>query len=573
MEKRNPYTDRKGIRDINRFYGRKQEVSRIYSRIGAPNPQSVSVVGDRRIGKSSLLNFIYHEENRKKYLDNPESYTFVLMDLQEEQRDTISAFIESLLGLTSERVGQNIAFKGRTKEVPPSPLLPSPRRRGAGGEVSLRGRGDYDSLKRLAMELRRKKRKLIILFDEFELITQNEAFDSTFYAFFRGLASNYDIAYVTSSVRDLQELCSVKEIANSPFFNIFSKVHLGPFREAEAIELIEKPSSVAGCHLSKYTDAILSMSGMIPFFIQMACSAFFEYIQAEGGVKSEGDIRKIEELFFDEAEPHFRYIWDEFDDDAKDICKAILSGEEIDEDKKNVVIDLIGRGYVIQKDDEYKLFSSAFANRIVTGYAKKQQSKPVVESGQRICEAIVVMDVCKHSSIIGRIGEQGWVAIASVLDSIVKEVATHHRCQHLVSRGDGYLATFPTLQDAMSATFSILSKMKDYNEGVEERRKIFLRFSVNYGETIVGPSGERLGERVNETFRLDALRESDMPESEKGVQEFPQREYILATERVYNELSSSKEVDFKLLGIVELRGLPGLHRIYEVRQQRLTHSK
>ena len=84
---RNPYTDRTGIRDINCFYGRKQELSRIYSRIGAPNPQSVSIVGDRRIGKSSLLNFIYHEENRKQYLDQPENYIFVLMDLQVERSE------------------------------------------------------------------------------------------------------------------------------------------------------------------------------------------------------------------------------------------------------------------------------------------------------------------------------------------------------------------------------------------------------------------------------------------------------------------------------------------------------
>ncbi len=432
-----------------------------------------------------------------------------------------------MLGLISEASGRSLTFQGRTP---------------------------YDSLKRLAMELRREKRKLIVLFDEFELITQNEAFDSTFYAFLRGLASNYDIAYVTSSVRDLQELCSVKEIANSPFFNIFSKIHLGPLRGAEEIDLIEKPSSAAGCPLSKYTDSILEMSGMIPFFIQMACSAFFEHIQAGGDVKREEEIRKIEEIFFDEAEPHFRYIWADFDNEAKDVCKAILTGTEIDADRKNVVLDLIRRGYVIEKDKGYKLFSSTFANRIVAEYAKQQGAKPVVESGQHLSEAIVVMDVCKHSSIIERLGGGGWVAIVSVFDSIVKEAAGHHQCQHLASRGDGYLATFPTSQDAVSAVFSILSKTKAYNEGVEESRQIFLRFSVNHGETIVGPSGERHGERVNETFRLDALRGSDVQEWGKGTEEFPRSDYILATERVYNELRDSKGLDFKLLGVFEFRG-------------------
>ena len=44
------------IQDIEEFYGRDVEVEKIYSRIGSSRPQSISIVGERRIGKSSLLN-------------------------------------------------------------------------------------------------------------------------------------------------------------------------------------------------------------------------------------------------------------------------------------------------------------------------------------------------------------------------------------------------------------------------------------------------------------------------------------------------------------------------------------
>jgi len=54
----NPYLNRTMIRDVEDFYGRRREVARVYSRIGTAHPQSVSIVGPRRIGKSSLLNFI-----------------------------------------------------------------------------------------------------------------------------------------------------------------------------------------------------------------------------------------------------------------------------------------------------------------------------------------------------------------------------------------------------------------------------------------------------------------------------------------------------------------------------------
>ena len=62
----NPYLNRMMIRDVKDFYGRKRAVARVYSRISTTHPQSVSIVGPRRIGKSSLLNFVHQEENREK---------------------------------------------------------------------------------------------------------------------------------------------------------------------------------------------------------------------------------------------------------------------------------------------------------------------------------------------------------------------------------------------------------------------------------------------------------------------------------------------------------------------------
>ena len=51
----NPYLNRVMIQDPKQFYGRRREMSRIFARIGVDRPQSISVVGERRIGKSSLL--------------------------------------------------------------------------------------------------------------------------------------------------------------------------------------------------------------------------------------------------------------------------------------------------------------------------------------------------------------------------------------------------------------------------------------------------------------------------------------------------------------------------------------
>jgi|SRR5712692_8531477 len=52
----NPFTQRGAIRDPAQFFGRQAELNQIFSCIG--KMQSVSVVGERRIGKSSLLHYV-----------------------------------------------------------------------------------------------------------------------------------------------------------------------------------------------------------------------------------------------------------------------------------------------------------------------------------------------------------------------------------------------------------------------------------------------------------------------------------------------------------------------------------
>src|SRR4029079_1413754 len=115
----------------------------------------------------------------------------------------------------------------------------------------------FDSVRAMLEAFRRDGRKLVVLFDEFDAITTNRAFDLEFYSFLRSIANNYDVAYVTSSARDLQELCHTQLIADSPFFNIFTNVFLRALTRKEAIELITGPSAEAGLPLENYARRIM----------------------------------------------------------------------------------------------------------------------------------------------------------------------------------------------------------------------------------------------------------------------------------------------------------------------------
>ena len=54
----NPFLDRGPIREPALFFGRKNQLRKLIQAIGAQIPQSCSLVGERRIGKTSLLNYL-----------------------------------------------------------------------------------------------------------------------------------------------------------------------------------------------------------------------------------------------------------------------------------------------------------------------------------------------------------------------------------------------------------------------------------------------------------------------------------------------------------------------------------
>ena len=330
----NPYLNRVAIKDPAQFFGRRREVSKIFSRIGASRPQSISVVGERRIGKSSLLNFINHPSIRKQFLDHSGSYAFVFIDLQQKRRLTLNEFFKELFALLAKETGDK-ALAG---------LDPS-----------------FDALREVLEGFRREGRKLVVLFDEFDAITTNRAFDLEFYSFLRSIANNYDVAYVTSSARDLQELCHTQLIADSPFFNIFTNVFLRSLTRNDALELITRPSAEAGVPLEGYARRIMEIAGYFPYFLQIACSAYFDHLQENDGKL---DREEVEATFLDEAKGQFRFIWDHLSESFRRSIREYIENGRVEKEHEHIYEDLKRAGYFIEDDRGPRIFSTLFSSVI-----------------------------------------------------------------------------------------------------------------------------------------------------------------------------------------------------------------
>ncbi len=373
---RNPYLNRVAIKDPKQFFGRTREVSKIFSRIGASRPQSISVVGERRIGKSSLLYYINHPEVRERLLDRSASYAFAFIDLQQKRRLTLTEFFKELFALLAKEIGDDSLNR----------LDPT-----------------FDSVRSLLENFRRDSRKLIVLFDEFDAITTNRAFDLEFYSFLRSIANNYDVAYVTSSARDLQELCHTQLIADSPFFNIFTNVFLRAFTRKEAMDLIVKPSTEAGLSLEGYARRITETAGYFPYFLQIACSAYFDHL-----LENEGklDREEVEATFLDEAKGQFRFIWDHMGEGLRRAIRSFNEDGRVEKEQDHIYQDLKRAGYFIEDDRGPRLFSKLFSSvisrpRVITTELRDtDRAVMAVHDGQT--EKVIAPPLIEPEGHIGR---------------------------------------------------------------------------------------------------------------------------------------------------------------------------
>jgi serine/threonine protein kinase len=339
---RNPYLNRVMIKNPDEFFGRKREVKRIYSRLDAPRPQSVAIVGERRIGKSSLLNYIYHRRNRRRAMQNHADSLFVYMDLQRAHEIDMPKFIDIMLSM--------IAYE-------------------APGDISATsGDRSLDTLSAVVERLTENGKRVVVLLDEFEAVTANHRFEMQFFSYLRFLANSYRVAYVTSSYSDLQQMCHDKEIADSPFFNIFSNMPLRPFSREEAIDLITTPSQREGAPLAPHAEGILAMAGHHPFFVQIACSAAYESISEGSG--GDPDWREIERQFMEEAQPHFAFMWERLGEPEQHNITRIAEGKSVDRKYLHISEELERRGYLREEGSDYVVFSEPFAR-----FALQQGSK------------------------------------------------------------------------------------------------------------------------------------------------------------------------------------------------------
>jgi TolB-like protein len=125
---------------------------------------------------------------------------------------------------------------------------------------------------------------------------------------------------------------------------------------------------------------------------------------------------------------------------------------------------------------------------------------------ERRLAAILATDVVGYSRLI-RANEEGTIAALKALrvDIIDPKLAEHHgRIVKLM--GDGMLAEFPSVVDAVRAAVETQLAVTEHNSGLPEDNRIVFRVGINLGDVII--DGDDIhGDGVNVAARLEGLAE------------------------------------------------------------------
>jgi TolB-like protein/class 3 adenylate cyclase len=120
--------------------------------------------------------------------------------------------------------------------------------------------------------------------------------------------------------------------------------------------------------------------------------------------------------------------------------------------------------------------------------------------------AILAADVAGYSRLMGADEEGTYEQLKAHLGELVNAKIAEHRGRVVKNTGDGFLAEFQSVVDAVRCAVEIQRGMADREPEVPDERRIEFPIGINLGDVIVDED-DIFGDGVNVAARLEALAE------------------------------------------------------------------
>ncbi len=350
----NPFFNRHRITDPAYFSGRKNQVEQIYSAV--VTQQSRSIVGERKLGKSSLLTYVMQPTVMQAYDLDPSQFIFIYLDLEGMVSATRPEFWFEIVEQCYDRL--------------PDDKLRRRFDRYLDSDDEMR----FTTVRRLLRRVRDAGVQIVCALDEFECLAENEQFGPEFYGELRSLAGEMGVVYLTASKQSLYDLTFHNSSSlSSPFFNIFSELPLGLMSEQEGRELLRQISALGQKPLSdEALDYALELAGPHPFFLQIAGSCLVR----EGGGSETKSRQAAHDRFMAEVEDHFHYLWSRLNEMEQGALASTDTAPTV------VTKQLLERGLLRQVEGRPQLFCQGFAEFVQGQALGTTQSAPPITSSE-----------------------------------------------------------------------------------------------------------------------------------------------------------------------------------------------
>jgi serine/threonine-protein kinase len=264
------------------LFGRMHELREIAAFVAAS--QSVSIVGPRKIGKTSLI-YSLIQSSTWPDLRLDANNLFVYLDCEVLGEGAHAEIFGQFPAATI------VALDERGLEPEPALEAAATRPTRLTFEAAVR-------------KLNQRGLRVTLILDEFERLSTNPQLDVNFFNALRSIAGRYQFVFLTLSARPLIELTysgRSQEILSSPFFNIFAPVFLGLLGREDAYQLMIEPMRRQDAAFAPATqDFLYALVGGHPFGLHVACFHAYD---------TPGDHAEIERRTLRELEAHFAYIW------------------------------------------------------------------------------------------------------------------------------------------------------------------------------------------------------------------------------------------------------------------------
>ncbi len=318
----NPFTAGPMVTQKEMFYGRQPELRRLHTRLR--NMGSCSIVGMRRVGKSSLMYHLSHHTD----LSRQPGYLMAYLDLQDGRYHTLSGLIQ----------GVYEAWGAQANDV----------RLAA---------ADLPGFAQSVSQLQAARYRPVLCLDEFEnLIKHPHQFTDNVFESWRALGNAGQVAFVTVSQQSLADLIQQSELTSN-FYNIFDQTMLALLTSAEAHALVKQPAAGQGVTIPDAEIAyLLDLCGPHPFYLQMAAFQLFDMMVVDGLNRAQ-----LHEDFVWAAERHWQGLWRALTP-TEQAAFPLAWEEAISPTAAHYRTQMARKGLLIKEGAGYKPFSRAFAD-------------------------------------------------------------------------------------------------------------------------------------------------------------------------------------------------------------------